>query len=67
VIAYRGYIITLAACVAAEFVLAFGLAALGADADLIVALELIWLCITVVLTLLIGGHFFPEGGDERGE
>jgi hypothetical protein len=44
-----------------------GLAGLGADGELIVDLEMIWLCITVILTLLIGGRFYPEEGDDRGD
>jgi hypothetical protein len=64
---YRGYLITLAGCVAIEGAIFYGLAGLGADGELIVDLEMIWLCITVVLTVLIGGHFDPEGGDDRGD
>lgn len=64
---FRGYLITLACCVAIEGGIFYGLVGLGADGELIVDLEMIWLCITVVLTVLIGGHFDPEWTDDSGD
>lgn len=64
---YVGYLVTLACCVAIEGGIFYGLAGLGADGELIVDLEMIWLCVTVVLTILIGGRFDPEGSDDRGD
>ena len=64
---FRGYILTLASCVIVEIGIFYGLAGLGANGNLAVAAEMIWLCITVVLTVLVGGRFDPEGGDDRGD
>ena len=64
---YFGYMVTLACCVAVEGGIFYGLAGLGADGELIVDIEMIWLITTVVLTILIGEHFNPEGSDDRGD
>jgi hypothetical protein len=65
--AYRGYILTFAACFAAEFGIFIGLTAIGAGSELGVAVLMIWLCVTCVLTGLIGEHFYPQGRDDPGD
>jgi hypothetical protein len=65
--AYRGYILTLATCVAIEAGIFYGMVGLGANGEFVAEIETIWLCVAVVLTLLIGGHFYPEGSDDRGD
>jgi hypothetical protein len=67
VIAFRGYIVTLAACLAAEFGIYYGLAALDVRSGVGLGILMIWLCVTCLLTGLIGGHFYPEEDDDRGD
>ncbi|MCW2981958.1 MAG: hypothetical protein JWO14_3685 [Solirubrobacterales bacterium] len=62
--ALRAYALALAACVVIEGFIYYGLVGLGASEDVMVELEMIWLCITVFLTLIVGDHF-DHGGDER--
>ena len=57
---YRGDPITLLGCLAIEVGIFYGLAGLGADGEWIVAIEMIWLCLTSVLTVLIGGRFYQK-------
>jgi hypothetical protein len=54
---YRGHLLALIACVAIEGCIYYGLVGLGADEQLIVTVEMIWLCATVWITLSIGERF----------
>jgi hypothetical protein len=60
----RPYILPLAVCLAIEAGIYYGLVSLGAREDVIVSLEMIWLCVAVLVTLTVGGHFGRKG-DER--
>ena len=51
---FRPYILPFAVCIAIEGAIYYGLVGLGAREDVIVSLEMIWLCITVWVTLAVG-------------
>jgi hypothetical protein len=60
----RPYLLVLGACLVVQTGLLYLLEMLGAGENLAVAVAMIWLCLVVVLTLGIGGHF-DHGDDER--
>jgi hypothetical protein len=63
---YRAFILAMAAALAVEAGIYYLLAGLGANGQLVVAVEMIWLCVAVVLTLLVVDHF-DHSEDERGK
>jgi hypothetical protein len=63
----RAFVLVMAFVLAVETGIFYSLDALGANASLAVAVEMIWLCLGVVLVLLFVGHFEHEGGDDRGD
>ena len=54
---YRGHILALIACIAIEGFIYYGLVGLGADEQLVVTTEMIWLCASVWITLSVGERF----------
>jgi hypothetical protein len=62
----RPYLLVLAACVAIEGGIYYLLLGLGASEDLVVWVEMIWLCVAVIVTVAVGGHFDHwEDPDDR--
>jgi hypothetical protein len=53
----RAFILLMAAVLAVEAGIFYSLVGLGADGELIVAIEMIWLCVSVVLAASVVGHF----------
>jgi hypothetical protein len=51
---FRPYVLPFAVCIAIEGAIYYGLVGLGAREELVIFLEMIWLCATVVITLSIG-------------
>ena len=56
----RAFILAICVALAIEVGIFYGLAALGANGELVVAVETVWLCVAVVLTLLFVDHFEPD-------
>ncbi len=50
----RPYIPPFVVCFVIEAGIYYGLAGLGAREDVIVSVEMIWLCVTVLVTLIVG-------------
>jgi hypothetical protein len=54
---YRGQILALIACLLVQAGIYYGLVGLGANEQLIVTIEMIWLCFAVLITLSVGERF----------
>jgi uncharacterized membrane protein len=61
----RAFLLAIPFVLAVETGLFYALAALGANGQLAVAVEMIWLVVAVFLTVLFVGHFEHEGSDDR--
>jgi hypothetical protein len=53
----RAFILVMALALAVEAGIFYSLAGLGAEGELIVAIEMIWLCVSVLLVASVVGHF----------
>lgn len=51
---YRGHILALIGCVAVEAVIYYGLFGLGAEKELVLWAETIWMCAAVLIILSVG-------------
>lgn len=63
----RALLLAIPFVLAVETGLFYALAALGANGQLAVTVEMIWLCVAVFLTLTFVGHFEHEGSDDQGD
>jgi hypothetical protein len=63
---FRPYIPPLAVCLLIQAGIYHGLLALSTEADLVLYLEVIWLCASVLITLEVGERLERKWGD-RGD
>jgi uncharacterized membrane protein len=63
----RAFLLAIPFVLAVETGIFYALAALDADGQLAVTVEMIWLCVAVVLVCLFMGRYEHEGGDDSGE
>ena len=63
----RAFLLAIPFVLAVEAGIFYGLAALDANGQLAVAVEMIWLLVAVFLTLLFVGRYEREGSDDRDE
>jgi hypothetical protein len=61
----RAFILAMCIAFAIEAGIFYGLAALGANGELVVAVEMVWLCVAVLLTLLFVDRF--ESDEHHGK
>jgi hypothetical protein len=59
-VSYRALFSVMAATLAIEAGIFYGLFGLGANEDLVVAVEMIWLVVSVILGLIVMEHFEPH-------
>jgi hypothetical protein len=64
---YRGYIFGVVFGLIVQGIIFFGLFGLGASEHVVYGTESIWLCAAIVISMLIGEHFYPEEDDDRGD
>ena len=57
---FRGHIFALIFCLAIQGGIFYGLEGLGANEQLIVTVEMIWLCASVLIILSAGERFAPK-------
>jgi hypothetical protein len=65
--ANRALILAIACALAVETAIYYSLPLLGANGSFVLAIELIWLCVAVVLGLLFVDRYEHEGSDDRGD
>jgi hypothetical protein len=63
----RAFLLAIPIVLAVETGIFYALAALGANGQTAVTVEIVWLCLAVVLTSLFVGHFEHERSDDRGD
>lgn len=63
----RAFLLAIPFVLAVEVGLFYALDAVGANGQMAVAVEMIWLVVAVFLTVLFVGHFEHEGSDDRAD
>ena len=63
----RAFLLAVPVVLGVETGIFYALAALGANGQTAVTVEIVWLCLAVVLASLFVGHFEHEGSDDHGD